>query len=260
LLNAGQAFEKFLVLSVLKNLLLISLLFTISVSAVLAQDRQIQGIVFDNVTKDRLNRVYIYDTRTHKGIYNNTKGEFTMTARQGNTLIVALQGYGVDTTTVQLQNTIIFFLTPTNILLKQVVITDSIMSPAKRQQAIQQAYSNIYRLGDSKDILSVGSGGVGLGVDAIYNLLSRQGKNARYLQTIIERDYHDAIIDYRYTNNLVSSITNLNGEKLKDFMLQYRPNYRFVLEANDYSFVTSIRTNYARYLENPGAFRLSPLK
>lgn len=260
MLNAGQTVEKSLILSVLKNLLLILLLFIVSISTVLAQDRQIQGIVFDNATKQRLNRVYIYDTRTHKGIYNTTKGEFTINARQGDTLIVALQGYGVDTTTVQLQNTIIFYLTPTNILLKEVVITDTLMSPAKRQEEIQKAYNNIYRIGDSKDILSVGSGGVGLGIDAIYSLLSRQGKNARYLQAIIESDYHDAIIDYRYTNNLVSSITNLNGAKLKDFMLQYRPNYRFVLEANDYSFVTSIRTNYARYLQNPYAFRLPPLK
>jgi len=91
-------------------------------------------------------------------------------------------------------------------------------------------------------------------------MLSRQGKNARYLQEIIESDYHDAIVDYRYTKNLVSSITNLNGEKLKDFMLQYRPNYYFVLEANDYSFITSIRSNYARYLQNPNAFRLPSLK
>jgi hypothetical protein len=245
-------------LSVLKNLLLLFLLF--SSCLVIAQEHQIQGIVFDNVTKQRLNRVYIYNTRTNKGMYNNTKGEFTMNAIQGDTLIVAHPGYRIDTTTVQAPTTIIFYLTPTNIMLKEVVITDSIMSPDKMLEEVQKAYSNIYRKGDSKDIVSVGSGGAGLSVDALYSILSREGKNARHLQDIIERDYHDAIIDYRFTKNLVSSITNLSGEKLADFMRQYRPNYQFVLEANDYSFVESIRSNYRRFLENPGYYRLPPLK
>lgn len=244
----------------MKNLLLILLLLEGSVSTILAQDRQIQGIVFDNVTKQRLSRVYIYDTRTHKGIYNNSKGEFTMTARQGDTLIVALQGYAIDTVTVKVQNTIIFYLTPTSILLKEVVITDTLMSPDKRLEEIKKAYNNIYRIGDSKDILSVGAGGIGVSIGAIYSLLSKGGKNARFLQGIIESDYHDAIIDYRFTKDLVNSITNLNGEKLKDFMTQYRPNYYYVLEATDYSFVASIMSNYTRYMQNPNAFRLPSLK
>jgi hypothetical protein len=226
----------------------------------MAQDHQIQGIVFDSATKERLNRVYIYDTRSHQGIYNNTKGEFTINAFQGDTLIVALQGYGVDTATVQLQNTIIFYLKRTNILLKEVVITDSLMSPDKKLAEIQKEYSKIYRIGDSKDLISVGQGGAGLSIDALFSMLSRQGKNARYLQEIIENDYRDAIINYRFTKNLVSSVTNLSGEKLKDFMMQYRPNYYFVLEANDYSFITSIKSNYKRYLQNPNAFSLPPLK
>jgi hypothetical protein len=225
----------------------------------MAQEHQIQGIVFDNATKQRLNRVYIYNTRTDKGIYNNTKGEFTMNALQGDTLIVALPGYRVDTATIQSQTTIIFYLTPTNIVLKEVVITDSVMTPQKRLEEAQKAYGDIYRKGD-KDVITIGAGGVGVSVDALYSLLSREGKNARRLQGIIESDYHDAIIDYRFTSDLVASITNLSGEKLKDFMSQYRPNYHFVLEANDYSFIASIKSSYVRYLENPAAFRLPSLK
>jgi hypothetical protein len=145
-------------------------------------------------------------------------------------------------------------------MLKEVVITDSVMTPDKMLEEAQKAYNNIYRKGDSKDIISVGGGGVGVSVDALYSMLSREGKNARHLQEIIERDYHDAIIDYRYTKSLVSSITNLSGQKLSDFMRQYRPNYQFVLEANDYSFVASIRSNYTRFLEHPNSYRLPPLR
>jgi hypothetical protein len=260
LLNAGAAYRKLLILNVLKKLLLTLLLFTGSVLTLLAQDRQIQGIVFDNITKQRLSRVYIYDTRTHKGIYNNIKGEFTMDARQGDTLIVALQGYAIDTVTVKSQSAFIFYLVPTSILLKEVVITDSVLTPDKKLEQVQKEYREIYRIGNSKDLLTVGSGGVGVGIDAIYSLLSREGKNARHLQKIIESDYRDAIIDYRFTQTLVNNVTGLSGGKLKDFMLQYRPNYYFVLEANEYTFAAYIKANYARYVEDPAAFRLPSLK
>lgn len=244
----------------MKKILLILLLFIGSVPALLAQDRQIQGIVFDSATKQRLTRVYIYDTRNHKGIYNNTKGEFTMNAKHGDTLIVALQGYGVDTVTVQQQSTYVFYLMPTSILLKEVVITDSAMSPDKKLAETQKEYKDIYRIGNSKDLLSVGPGGAGLGIDAIYSLLSKQGNNARHLQEIIESDYKDAIINYRFTRTLVNNATSLSGDKLTDFMRQYRPNYYFVLEATDYAFVSFIKANYVKYMDDPAAYRLPPLK
>jgi hypothetical protein len=228
--------------------------------SVLAQDRQIQGIVFDSATKQRITRVYIYDTRNNKGIYNNTKGEFTLTARQGDTLIVALQGYGIDTVTVQQQSTYIFYLMPTSILLQEVVINDSALTPDKQLAEVKKEYKDIYRIGSTKDILSVGSTGAGLGIDALYNLLSKKGNNARHLQEIIESDYKDAIINYRFTKTLVSNATGLNGERLTDFMRQYRPDYYFVLEATDYDFVSFIMTNYARYMQDPTAYRLPPLK
>lgn len=249
-----------LILSVLKNILLIIFLFICSSWVLKAQDRQVQGIVFDKVSKQRLNRVYIYDTRTHKGVYNNIKGEFTMPAQQGDTLIVALQGYGIDTITVQSQNTLIFYLIPTSILLQTVTITDSVMSPDKKLAETRKEYKDIYRIGNTSDLLSIGSGGVGLGIDALYSMLSKQGKNARHLQEIIENDYKDAMINFRYTKSLVSTITSLNGEKLNDFMRQYRPNYYFVLEANDYTFASFIKMNYTKYLQDPAAYRLPPLK
>lgn len=67
-----------------------------------------QGIVFDSDTKQRLTRVYIYNTRTGTGFYNTTKGEFKTNASEGDILVAALQGYGVDTLSVKAENTILF--------------------------------------------------------------------------------------------------------------------------------------------------------
>lgn len=229
-----------------------------------AQEKPVQGIVFDRDSKQRLNRVYIYNTNTSKGFYNNTKGEFTTNASPGDVLVAALQGYIVDTVTVKAENTVLFYLKRNSIQLREVRIQDSLKNPKEQLKDTKEEYKGAYTKGTVKDVLSVGGnngqGGAGLNINAIYNLLSKEGKNARQLQRIIERDYHEAMIAYRYNTSLVSDVTGLKGEKLLDFMQQYRPSYNFVIDANDYQMIGYIKNSYQRYLQNPAAFRLQPLK
>lgn len=229
----------------------------------MAQDKPIQGIVFDTDSKQRLTRVYIFNTRSGEGFYNTTKGEFKTNVREGDVLVAALQGYGVDTVSVRSESTILFYLKRNMIQLQEVVVKDSLGSPEDRLKAKIEEYNSAYSKGAVGDVFSVGGsnggGGAGLGIDALYSLLSRQGRNARLLQKIIERDYREAIIEYRFTKTLINRVTGLNGAKLIDFKQQYKPGYYFILEANDYELIEYIKKSYTFYLENPAAYRLQPL-
>ena len=247
----------------MKKIIYILLLLNLPVCSLLAQDKPIQGIVFDMNSKQRLTRVYIYNTRTGEGLYNTTKGEFKSNAQEGDVLIAALQGYGVDTIKIRTESTILFYLRRNAIQLKEVVVKDSIGTPAEQLKAKMEEYSSAYSKGAVGDIFSVGGsnggGGAGLSIDALYSLLSREGKNARQLQKIIERDYRDAMINYRFTKTLINRVTGLNGAKLVDFKQQYKPGYYFILGANDYDLIEYIKSSYSSYLKNPAAFRLEPL-
>ena len=239
-------------------------LFLCFTQRVFSQEKQVQGIVFDSDSKQRLSRVYIYNTRTHKGFYNNIKGEFTTTAKAGDILVAALQGFAVDTVTVRSQSAVLFYLKRTGVLLKEVSIRDTSLSAKERLRRNQEEFKDAYRKGNTKDILQIGGangqGGAGLGIDAIWSLLSREGRNARYLQKIIEADYRDQIIRYRFSQSLVSRVTGLTDEEtLSDFMLQYKPSYNFILEASDYVLIGFIRNSFERYKRKPGANRLPPL-
>lgn len=243
--------------------ILFHILFLCGAAQAFSQSRPIEGIVFDADSKQRISRVYIYNTRTNKGFYNNTKGEFKSTAAVGDVLVAAVPGYLVDTMLVKAQPTIIFYLKRNSILLDEVTIRDSSLSAEERRRRNQEEHKDAYRKGDTKDILQVGGangqGGAGLGIDALWSLLSKEGKNARYLQKIIERDYRDQMIDYRFSARLVSSVTHLSGDKLRDFMEQYRPSYYMVLEANDYDLIEYIKLSFKQYQKQPGANRLPPL-
>jgi hypothetical protein len=228
-------------------------------TALYAQTKPVQGIVIDKETKQRLAKVYIYNIRTGDGLYNNTKGEFSTFAIPGDTLVAALSGYGVDTVVFKGQSAAYFQLKSLGIRLRDVVIQQKRLSPQQLYEKNVQEYRYQTMKGSSKDLLNLGNGGVGLGIDAIYNLLSRQGRNARHLQKILEKDYREDLIDYRFNANLVRQVLGIKDDELTDFMQQYRPTYQFVLDADDYAFNMFIRNAYKSYRINPKALQLPPL-
>ncbi|RZL48784.1 MAG: hypothetical protein EOP00_08375 [Pedobacter sp.] len=237
----------------------ILLLFTLCFAQAFAQNKPVQGFVVDKESKLRLAKVYIYNPATDEGLYNNTKGEFTANPKVGDTLFAALSGYGMDTVVYKGQSAIIFQLKSLVIKLKEVKIYGKQPTAAEQYAKKLQEYKYAIDKGSSKDLLNLGQGGVGLGIDAIYNLLSRSGKNARHLQSILEKDYHEQIIDYRFRPDYVKSVVSANDAELKDFMAQYRPTYQFVLTASDYAFVQFVKNSYTSYKRNPAALRLPTL-
>lgn len=237
----------------------ILLFFSFCFAQIYAQTKPIQGFVIDKESKLRLAKVYIYNPSTDEGLYNNNKGEFTINAKVGDTIFAALSGYAMDTVVYKGQTAIFFQLKSLSIRLKEVTVLGRTPSPQQQYAKKLNEYKSALAKGSSKDLLNLGPGGVGLGIDAIYNLLSREGKNARRLQAILERDYHEAIIDYRFRPDYVKSVIDIKDADLTDFMVQYRPTYQFTLSATDFDFVAFIKNSYAAYKRNPGAFRLPKL-
>ncbi len=228
-----------------------------------AQEVKIEGIVYDRDTKQRVARVYVYNLRKHRGVYNNLKGEFFDTARYGDTLVAATEGYRVDTVTVKNPDAVLFFVKRTSIYLREVQILGKKIDPQSVYEQNKKDYSQAARKGDFSNILTAGGsnglGGAGLGIDALWSLLSKEGKHARYLQEILERDYQDMIIDFRFNRDIVKRATNLPDNELDDFMQQYRPSYYFVLQTNDYALISYIRYSYQQYKNDPAALRIPPL-
>lgn len=224
-----------------------------------AQTGIVQGFVIDHGSKARLAKVYIYNGTLDEGIYNTPKGEFKIKASVGDTLFAILQGYAVDTLVVRGSSAIYFQLKSLSIQLKEVAIRGKKLTPKEEYEKKLKEYKYTLDKGSSKDLLNLGPGGVGLGIDAVYNLLSREGKNARHLQKILERDYRESIIDYRFNADFVKMALQTDDNETEDFMQQYRPTYLFVLSASDYEFIVFLRNSYATYKRNPAAFRLPKL-
>jgi len=234
-------------------------LFLLMAGELFAQTVPVQGFVIDKDSKARLAKVYIYNSANDEGTYNNLKGEFTVQVKAGDTIFAALPGYAMDTVIYHGKGAVVLQLKSLAIKLNQVDIYGKKLTPQEQYARHLAEYRYALIKGNTKNLFNIGQGGVGLSIDAIYNLLSRQGKNARHLQAILEQDYREAIIDYRFQPAYVSAVLGNPVLDIKDFMLQYRPTYHFVLTASDYAFVQFIRNSYNSYKRNPAALRLPKL-
>jgi hypothetical protein len=231
-----------------------------SFASLAQQEKTVQGFVVDKDSKLRLAKVYIYNSTRNEGFFNNTKGEFMTNAKIGDTLYAALEGFRLDTAIFRGQNAIVFQLRSLGIRLKEVNIYGKAKTPLAQYQSRLHEYKYQLDKGSTRDLLNVNMGKVGIGIDAIYNLLSREGKNARQLQKILERDYKEEVIDYRFNANYVQALLPIKDRDIDDFMLQYRPTYQFVLSASEYAFIRFVKNSYASYQRNPGMFRLPKLR
>ncbi len=224
--------------------------FLFTLSTLFAQEKTIGGIVFDTDTKFRVTRVSILNTRTQKAVFNNTKGEFYIDAIEGDIIISSVFGYKSDTTKITNQSSLAIYLKRLSIRLTEVVVKDSALSAQAKYEEIKKEFNKIYRVGNNKDILTVGPGGAGLGIDAIWSAFSKEGKNARKLMEQMEKDYQNAIVDQIFNKTLVTRTTGLKGEQLLLFILNYRPSYGFATKANEYDLINYIKIAYTRFKMN----------
>nr|WP_294897298.1 hypothetical protein [uncultured Pedobacter sp.] len=243
----------------MKNLALSVVLIFIGLK-LFAQQEPLAGLVFDKDTKQRLNRVNITNLRTNQTVYNNTKGEFSINAQTGDILISRLNNYKTDTLKITNQTAIIIYLQRLAIPLPEVLFKDSVLQAKAKYEETKKAFNQAVRLGNDKDILNIGNGTVGLGIDAIWSAFSKEGRNARHLTDIMERDYQNNMVDQIFNKDLVTRVTGLKGDQLLVFMLNFRPSYNFVMQTNQYALVSFIKQAYQRYKMNPDLLDLSSYK
>ena len=225
-----------------------------------AQEKSVAGIVFDKNSQDRVARINVVNINTGKSVYNNLNGVFTIEAEPGDRLVFKKQEYYNDTVKVESYLPLAVYMSRTAIQLREVTIKDSVLSPKDRLALSKKENSRAYGTLANRDIITTPTmGGAGGSIDALWNMFSREGKNAANLRDYIDQDYKQDVIDYRFNRALAGKITGLKDKQLTDFMQKYRPGYYFVIKASELEFIAAIKSNLKRYLKNPKAYSLQPL-
>ncbi|HVW95721.1 MAG TPA: hypothetical protein VHA56_07115 [Mucilaginibacter sp.] len=237
----------------------IALFLMIAVSC-FGQSNTVDGIVFDKDSQERIATVSIHNLHTGLIVYNNLKGEFKIDAKTGDVLVFARLDYHTDTVKINKEFHLAIYMAPTSIRLREVTIRDTVLSPERRLAETKAEFSKAYGSLSNSDLLSTPSmGSAGLSIDAIYNALSRSGRNAARLRGIIENDFEQNTIDVRFNRTYVGNITGLKDERLTAFMFRYRPGYYTTKTASEYEFIAMILANLRRFLRNEHTYELPKL-
>src|SRR4051812_16640195 len=99
--------QKFSFISIMKLWLLLAVC---TASSAMAQNKTVEGIVFDKGSKDRIAKVNVRNLTSGLSVYNNLKGEFKINATNGDALLFTREGYFADTIKVQSATTLAVYL------------------------------------------------------------------------------------------------------------------------------------------------------
>jgi hypothetical protein len=82
--------------------------------------------------------------------------------------------------------------------------------------------------------------GIGISIDALYDMFSKEGKVNRKLADMQFQDAKSFYADLKYNKQVVAQITHLQEEDLADFMVFCKPTQDFILNATDYELTFKI--------------------
>lgn len=242
-----------------KLLILCTAMICLGVERAVAQG--MSGSVSNN--NSPLSGAIIRNTETNNIAISDLDGKFQITAFKGDTLVTSFVGYKSDTLILQNQTSLSVYLQPAIQSLTEVVIKGNRLDPLVIFRKNQQDYNQIYRIGDNSRLFNVGGGlgrvGVGISIDALYSTFSKEGKDARRLQRVLLNDYHNSVVDNRFTKSLVSKVTGYKGQQLEDFMMDNRPSYEFVQAATEYDIIAYIKRKVGGIVlqsDNPSATKI----
>lgn len=216
----------------------------------------LQGIVYDMETKRRLGEVQIRNLNTRKYIYNDARGEFNTAATQGDVLVFQKKGYHADTVTIEMQKVLIVNLKEQVQVIEEVTVYGR-RNPDEVLAETKQEYRKSFELARPGEMFSVGRTGAGLNINSLYNMVSKEGRNAKRFTKFLEEVHRQNIIDFRFTPELVRNLIGLEGEELAAFMQLFRPSYEFVTTASYYDMVEYIKSKHEVFKLHPN---LRPLR
>ena len=88
---------------------------------------------------------------------------------------------------------------------------------------------------------------ISINVLLLVEALTKKSTPEYKFNKVLIRDEHEQYVDEHFNRGVVSRVTNLQGDTLRAFVVQYRPTYEFVLKATVYDMEVYIKDCYKKF-------------
>lgn len=231
----------------LKILILLIPLLGLGVLSTFAQKSYVLGKAIDKVTGKPVPSATVVNKDTRQVTKTSDNGNFLVRASKGDSIKITSVGYkavGIAWDGVNLEPVI--EMRQDAIALKEVVVRDKRSEQVKQQieelMGSPEASTKL-KWKDISNLINTNTstpGTIGISIDGLYELFSKEGKSRRKLAAMKQEDLKKLLVEYRYNSEYISFVTKLKGQELKNFMKFCNLPDNFVLTANDYDLTLEV--------------------
>ncbi|MCX2576118.1 hypothetical protein [Pedobacter sandarakinus] len=212
-----------------------------------AQDFILKGVVFEKGSNIRIALAEITNQRTRLGVGSNDLGFFQIKARVGDTLLITKRSLNDQRIVIKGTQDVLIYLIRSSTLLDDVTIVGN----TKKQDLadIQREFRNkgVYK-GGKTPFLSIFSNPL----NALYNLFGKDPKNARRFGRYADNEIKQSQIDVYFNQTIIKNNTELRGDTLERYMLNYRPEFDKAQYWNSYDYIKYIKESSKKFTDTLG--------
>ncbi|WP_421945970.1 hypothetical protein [Pedobacter sp.] len=227
-------------------LLLPAIIFCLNTS-LKAQDFIVKGVVFEKGANVRVALANITNLRTKIGVTSNDLGMFQIKAAVGDTLLIGKTYLNDQRIIIHGQQDILIYLIRGSTALNDVTIYGN----TKKQDLseIKQEFQNkgVYNGGKSSFLSAVFQP-----LNALYNLFGKEPKNARRFGRYADNEIKQSQIDVYFNPSIIKNNTELRGDTLEKFMIDYRPEFQKAQYWNSYDYIKYIKESSKKFTDTLG--------
>ncbi len=225
------------------NILLFCAFTLSSIQTLLAQEFLLGGVVFEKGTSNRIAGAEIENKRSGFKVVSNDFGMYQIKAIAGDTILVIKRDFSDSEMVVTGSKDQLVYLERGR-MLRQVDISGQ--SKKQELQELKREYKNKGSFYQGKPPFLAF---LFKPLTAVYELIGKTPKNARRFGRYYETELQQTQIDGFFNEYIIQNNTDLKGEDLEKFMLDYRPEYEKAKNWAQYDAIKYIRDSYKKYTD-----------
>ncbi len=201
----------------------------------------IKGDILDITSQKPIEGVVIKNIHTNESATSESNGTFSIEVKSGN--LIELTKDSFETLRIRIAND------------KSPSYYKLVLSKPQKNE-VRDIYGHL--IGYSRDsieyyntyavILNGSKQGQNNAVGgASLDALSKANRERWAFQIMYAKWENEKYVDFVFNKELINKITYLEGEELKQFMLIYRPSYKFCRSASRYEYLNYIKQSFYKF-------------
>lgn len=202
----------------------------------------VRGVVLESGTSHRVSQVNVTNVRTRRAVATDSRGEFALEVRVGDSLVFSKLGYEETHIEIRTLSDILIDIRPSTVLLETVTVQRK-----RREDELREVLGDYRRQGVYSEGKPSVLGYVFQPITSIYERFSRSGRQARRFRNFLESESQALVVDRIFATHRISALTGLTDADLLNFSQIYRPTYAEVQYWNEYDVTHYILESFREF-------------